>query len=382
MKNSKVKNQKSKVKKTQSKSQISSSEPLTMEELLIQTNYTLHTYKKGDKVTGKVISVSPGEVLIDVSGKSYAQIAQRELENIRDVINNLKIGDEITGTVISTENDMGYLVLSVKSLGYDKKWDLLDDKLKENKEVEVKGLELAKGGLLVEYNGLRGYIPASQLDPSYMADPRKLIGEKIKVKILELNKQNTRFVVSQKAVTQKDILSKQKDALEIFEVGGKYPAQVTGTAPFGIFVLVPAKEKGIEIEGLVHISEIAWEKVDDPQKYVKTGDKIEVAVIGIDKNANRLNLSIKQLTPDPWKDIDKKYKVEQQVSGIISRVSSFGAFMTIENGVAGLIHISKIPPGEEPKEGDKVDCVIESIDSLKRKISLSLIPKGKPVGYR
>ena len=215
-----------------------------------------------------------------------------------------------------------------------------------------------------------------------MADPRKLIGERMKVKILELNKSNTRFVVSQKAVTQKDLLERQKAALDKFEVSKKYGAQVTGTAPFGIFVVVPSKEKGIEIEGLVHISEIAWEKVEDPQKYVKTGEKIEVMVIGIDKSAGRLNLSIKQLTPDPWKEIDKRYKVDQQVSGKISRVSPFGAFLTLETGVEGLIHISKIPPGEEPKEGDKVECIIESLDPVKRKISLSIIPKGKPVGYR
>ena len=173
-----------------------------------------------------------------------------------------------------------------------------------------------------------------------------------------------------------------KKALDDFEVGKKYQAVVTGIANFGIFVVVPIPKKEIEIEGLIHISEIAWEKVNNPQNYVKTNDKIDVKVIGIDKSSGRLNLSIKQLTPDPWNKIEKKYKVEQHISGIISRVSPFGAFVNLENGVEGLIHISKIPPGEEPKEKDKVDCIIETVDPMKRKISLSLVPKGKPVGYR
>ena len=146
------------IKKIQTKI---TSEPATMEELLAQTGFSLKTYKKGDQAGGTIISLSPNEVLIDVGGKSFAQIAQRELENIRDLINSLKVGDKISGTVISTENDMGYLVISVRSLGYEKKWDLLEEKLKESQEIEVKGLELAKGGLLVEYAGLRAYIPAS-----------------------------------------------------------------------------------------------------------------------------------------------------------------------------------------------------------------------------
>ncbi len=358
------------------------SEPQTMEELLSQTGYSFKTHKRGDQVTGIIIALSPSEVLIDIGAKSFAQVGHQELENIRDLINSLKVGDTITGTVIYPENELGYMVISLRNLGYEKRWDTLSEKLESDSEVEVKGLEVAKGGVLVDYAGIRGFIPQSQLDPSISSDLQKLKGKRIKVKILELNKKNTRLVLSQKAVTQKDLIKKQKEALDTFEVGKKYSALVTGTASFGIFVVVPVSKEGIEIEGLIHISEIAWEKVEDPQKYVKIGNKIDVMVIGIDKASGRLNLSLKQLTPDPWKEIDKKFKAEQQINGTVSRISSFGVFVKLDPGIEGLIHISKIPPGEEPKEKERVDCIIESVDSLKRKISLSLVPKGKPVGYR
>lgn len=359
-----------------------SKEPQTMEELLSQTSYQFKTYKRGDSVTGTIISMSSNEVLIDIGAKSYAQVGHKELENIRDLLKTMQVGDEITGTAIYPENELGYMVISLRSMGYEKRWDSLAEKYDNDQEIEVKGLDVAKGGVLVEYAGIRGFIPASQLDSAYATDPVKLKGKRIKVKILELNKKNTRLVVSQKAVTQKDLIKKQKEALDKFEVGKKYQANVTGVAPFGIFVVVPVGKEGVEIEGLIHISEIAWEKVENPQKYVKIGDKIDVIVIGIDKSTGRLNLSRKQLTPDPWKKIGEKFKVDQQITGVISRLSSFGAFVRLEPGIEGLIHISKIPPGEEPKEKETVECIIESVDPLKRKISLSLVPKGKPVGYR
>lgn len=358
------------------------SEPQTMEELISQTGYSFTTHKKGDKVTGTIISLSPNEVLIDIGAKSFAQVGHRELENIRDLIESFKVGDQITGTVVYPENELGYMVISLRNLGYEKKWEFLAEKLDKDSEIEVKGLEVAKGGLLIDYTGIRGFIPASQLDPTSAADPVKLKGKRIKVKILELNKKNTRLVVSQKAVTQKDLIKKQRQALDQFEVGKKYQAKVTGVANFGIFVVVPITKEGVEIEGLIHISEIAWEKVEDPNKYVKASDKVDVMIIGIDKASGRLNLSMKQLTPDPWKEIDKKYKPEQQVTGRITRISSFGSFVNLETGVEGLIHISKIPPGEELKENMKVECMIETVDPIKRKISLSLIPKAKPIGYR
>lgn len=355
-------------------------EPSSMEELLKSIGYKLPTFKKGDLVSGTVISSKTGEVLIDVGAKSYAQIARLELETIRDFLKTLKAGDKVTGTVLLPENELGHMVISLKNLGYEKRWDMLSKKWESDEEVEVKGLEITKGGLLIEYAGIRGFIPASQLDSTSSLEPQKLKGTKIKVKILELNKKNTRFVVSQKAVTQKDVVEKQKEALEQFQIGKTYKATVTGIAAFGVFITISYKE--VQIEGLIHISEIAWEKVADLKTYVKKGDVIDCVIIGIDKVTGRLNLSLKQLTADPWKEIAGKYKVEKQVKGIVSRVSSFGVFVTLDRGIEGLVHISKIPPGEDPKEGDKIDCVIEMIDTQKRKISLSLIPKGKPVGYR
>lgn len=372
----KKKNSSKPLSKTKKSSKQKVKEPQTMEELLAQTGYKIHGFKRGEIVEGKIVSLSPREILIDVGGKSYAIVSPREFEFIKDLVQNLSVGDKVTARVALPENEEGQIVLSLRRTAFQKRWEFLQEAAKKREEIEVVGTDVIRGGLLTDFYGIRGFIPASCLSPEFAGQPERLRGRRLKVKVLEVDRNQNRLVISQKAVISLQQREKQEKALKKIKLGEVYKAKVAGIAPFGVFMDVGG------VEGLVHISEIAWEKVGNPSDYFKIGDEVKVKVLEIDKEQGKLNLSCKQLTPDPWENIEKKYKKDKTVKGKVTRVSPYGAFVSLEKGIEGLIHISKIPPGQELKEKDVAECVVERIDKEKRKISLSLVPKGKPVGYR
>lgn len=351
-------------------------EPLTMEELLSQVGGIAISVKRGDTVSGKVISVSPNEILVDIGKKSFGVIAEWELEQVKDFAATLKVGDKVVAQVTNPENDMGYTVLSVRQASSQKRWDVLTEKKEKGEDIEVMGLDATKGGLLVDWQGLRGFVPSTQFDSSYASNPAVLIGKSIKVKILEVDKGMNRLVLSQKAQALGMTPKVLKDALAKIKPEDVLKGTISGVAPFGIFVDIDG------IEGLVHISEIAWEKVASPSSMYKVGETVEVMVLEVNEKEGKLNLSIKRLLPDPWKNILDRYPPDTNVSGKVTRVVSYGVFVQLEPGIEGLIHISKLTQDDVPKEGDEISCVIESIDEVKRKISLTFIPKEKPVGYR
>lgn len=367
----------SSVKSVKSNKESFQGEPQTMDELFLMLgNKVPLNIKKGDKVEGVVVSLSPKAVLFDIGKKSLGILAEWELDQVKDYAASLKMGDKVTATVINPENDMGYTVISLRSATAEKRWDILAERQEKGEDLEVSGLETTKGGLLVDWQGLRGFIPSTQFEGEYATNPHVLIGRTIKAKILEIDKALNRFVLSQKASALGITPTALKETLSKIKSGDELKGTISGIAPFGIFVDMDG------IEGLVHISEIAWEKVNNPASLFKVGQKVEVLVIEVNQKAGKLNLSIKRLLPDPWKNILDRYPLESTVKGKITRIVPYGAFVQIEPGIEGLLHISKIPAGEEQKEGEQISCVIESIDEAKRKISLTLIPKEKPVGYR
>lgn len=352
-------------------------EPETMAELLSMVGEeSALTVKKGDKVNGKVVSASPKEILIDIGKKSFGILAEWELEQVKDFASTLKVGDKVIAQVINPENDIGYTVLSLRHATAEKRWDILKERQEKGEDLDVTGIEMAKGGLLVEWQGLRGFIPSTQFEAEQSGNLQSFIGRSIKAKVLEIDKTLNRFVLSQKASALGITPSALRETLAKIKAEDVLTGTISGIASFGIFVDVDG------IEGLVHISEIAWEKVSNPATMFKVGEKVEVMVLEINQREGKLNLSIKRLTPDPWKNILDRYPLESTISGKVTRLAPYGAFVQLEPGVEGLLHISKIPQGEEPKEGDAISCVIESIDEVKRKISLTLIPTEKPVGYR
>ncbi len=343
-----------------------------MEDLLSSTGYNLRGFKRGDTIEGTIVAITPSEIAIDIGYKSLGIVSEREMDMAKSLLGVLGVGDKIPVQIVSPETETGQIVLSIRRAGLEKKWQELTAFKEKNEPVEVAGAEVTRGGLLVEWQGLRGFLPVSQLNPERSGRPETGVGQKLKVQVLDIDKATNRLVFSEKKV-RSDKVSADFAKLKIGQV---YDGTVSGLVAFGIFVNIDG------LEGLVHISEIAWEKVSNPNDYFKLGQKVKVMVITTDPKTGKFNLSIKQLTADPWQELVKKYSLEQQVAGKVTKITSFGVFVELEKGLEGLIHISKIPPGVEFKEGEKVTCVVESIDNQKRKISLALVLKEKPVGYR
>lgn len=379
----KVKSAKLKVEKEATSSK-SSKIPQTMEELLAQTSYTLKGVKKGDVVEGKITRISRKEITIDIGGKTEGVVIDRELETYRDMLMSLTVGDTVVAQVIVAENDRGQSVLSLRRSIFEKRWASLAEKQKSGEVVEVTLKEPVRGGILVDYGGLRGYIPQSQLDQATFKQLDKITNRRIQAKVVEVDRDTNRLVFSQRAVTEGAALAKQKEVLSALTVGDTVAATITGVVPFGAFAKLKVTKDGTEhdVEGLIHISEIAWEKVEDVNQYLKTGDSIKVKVIGIDAASGKLTLSLKQLLPDPWEHVLDMFEKDTTVKGTVSRVSPYGIFVILSPGIEGLIHISKISPGEEPKTGDEIQCIIEDIKPDQRKISLSMTLTEKPIGYR
>lgn len=367
-------------------------EPLTMGELLAQKSYKIPAVKLGDYVEGTLASIQRKEVLVNIGGKASAVVGSKELESIFDLFDDYKAGDKVTGRVISEENREGRAVLSLIKFAYDNRWEKLKKVYKKGEEIKILVRDTVNGGLLVDYNNIRGYIPPNHIDPDFSSDPGKLRGQLISAKILEIEQSQNRFVVSQKFATRKDEIKKQKEAMAGVKAGEKVEAIVEDVVGFGLFVRIPVSAPGsvktkadkeiVFIDGLVHISEISWEKVDNPAQFYKKGDKVKAVILDKDEKEGKLNLSIKLTTKDPWTSVAKKYKEGDLVKGKITRRTAYGLFIELERGIEGLAHISGIPVGKELKKGEKVAVQIDKLDKKERRIALSIIPTKKPVVYR
>ena len=360
----------------------SSRDPQTMEQLLTQEGYSVRGFKKGDTLKGHVSSISGKEVLIDFGGKMEGIVGEKEWEQVKDFVAKLKIGDEVSAVVISAENDKGQMIVSIKRAGSKYRWQRAEELLKTGEPVNVKGVEINKGGLIVEFEGIRGFIPGSQLAPEHQGEIAKMVNRTISVKVIEVDEAANRLIFSERAVTGAvDLAKKLEDLKAKIKIGEKYSGKVSAIMPYGIFVNLDAPAGG-GADGLVHISEVAWSKVTDLNSLFKVGGELEVMVLGISETDGKLNLSIKQLLPDPWMELSKKYATDQQIKGKVTRVSSYGVFVELEEGIEGLIHISKVPADAAYEVGDQVTCTVESIDSVAHRISLVPVLKAKPIGYK
>jgi ribosomal protein S1 len=332
--------------------------------------------KKGSEVEAKIVSISKKGVVFDIGAKAYAHLGDLEIKEVSTYLPYLKPGDKIKVKIISEESKNGYPVVSLKKFFEKGKWEILKEKKEKEEEIEVVCGDYGKGGVFVDFMGIRGVIPKIQLVEPFINNPEKLVNQKIKVKILEVNKEKNRLVVSQKAsalkISQKD-LQKKFDAIE---VGKVYKAKVLGVSEFGAFCEVEG------VEGLIHISEISWEKVSNAAAFVNVGDMIDVYVVEKNEKDLKLNLSLKRLTPDPWADIEKKYPKDKEVEGEVVRKEKYGYFVRLEPGIEGLIHVSKLTGNEDIKIGQKIKAFVERISLKDRKMSLVLPQKEKPVMYR
>lgn len=345
-----------------------------MDELLKTEGESIKQAVAGDTVDGIVLSVKKHEILIDLGAKGVGLVPRREASYAR----NLEAGQAVTASVIDAEMEDGYILLSLRKAVKDKGWDEILAKMEAAEVVEVIPCDANRGGLLVEYEGIRGFLPVSQLSAEHYprvgsADKdeilqrlNSLVGKTIKVRILDANKKDNKLIFSEKEAVKDGLAARFAE----LKVGDTVKGMVTGVVDFGVFVNVDG------IEGLIHISEISWERVNNPADYVKVGDEIDAKIIAIDKE--RLSLSIKQLTEDPWLSEVEKLKKGAKVEGTVTRITPFGAFVQISPAVEALVHVSELGEGNDvdPEKvftlNERKNFKVLDIDKENRKISLKI----------
>lgn len=345
---------------------------ITMDELLEQESIKQLT--TSDVMEGKVISVRKNELWVDLGPYGVGLVPRREIGGMR----TLKEGDSVTASVVDPEIEEGYALLSLRKAAKDRGWDEISRILESGEAIEVTAYDANRGGMLIELEGIRGFMPVSQLSAEHYprvsgADKdeilqrlNSLINKPLKVRILDADRKANKLIFSEKEAI-KEGLAERFDKLK---VGDAVKGVVTGVVDFGAFVNVDG------IEGLVHISEISWERVNNPGDYIKVGDTIEAKIIAIDKD--RLSLSLKQMQEDPWAKEVEKFKKGEEVEGTVTRITPFGAFIQISPAVEALVHVTELGEGEgiDPEKifklNEKKTFKILDIDKENRKISLSL----------
>lgn len=346
---------------------------ITMDELLEQEQ-TLGQLTTGEVVEGKVLSLRKHEMWVDLGSYGIGLVPRREIGGMR----TLNEGDDVTASVVDPEIEDGYALLSLRKAAKDRGWDEIKRLFDEGEAIEVAAYDANRGGLLIELEGIRGFMPVSQLSAEHYprvagADKDEilqrlnaLINKPIKVRILDADRKTNKLIFSEKEAIKEGLVER----FEKLKVGDTVKGVVTGVVDFGAFVNVDG------IEGLIHISEISWERVNNPGDYVKIGDSVEAKIIAIDKD--RLSLSLKQLQEDPWAKEVEKFKKGDEVDGTVTRITPFGAFIQLSPAVEALVHVTELGEGEgiDPEKifklNEKKAFKILEIDEENRKISLSL----------
>ncbi len=334
---------------------------------------TIITFNTGDVIEGTVVRIDRNEVFIDVGYKSEGVIPSRELTVRKSVNPNeiVKEGQKIQALVLDKEDDEGRLLLSVKRAMYEKAWGDIQEVADNKTSIKGTVIESVKGGLIVDI-GVRGFLPASLIDVRRVKELNSYIGEEIEAKILELDRSRNNIVLSRKAYLEEEQSEERQGFLDDLEVGDIKDGKVSSIVNFGAFVDIGG------MDGLVHVSELSWRHVENPNEIVKVGDSVKVKVLEIDNDKERISLSIKQVTEDPWLDFELSFKEEDIVEGEVTKVVPFGSFVTIGKGVEGLVHVSEISTDKVDSPelvlaiGQKVKVKIIELDIPKRRVNLSI----------
>ena len=357
--------------------QVGSASAKTMSDLL-SSGAEIKELKTGDTVPGKILTVGKNEVYVDIESYGVGVVRGRELYDDEATLSSLKPGDEVYATVVDAENKEGNIELSFRQAGQERVWQSLKEKLETKEVIHSKILEANKGGLMVEINNVMGFLPVSQLSTEHYprvedGDKNKIlgvlnsyVGQIFDVQIITAEPGEEKLIVSEKAVFEKELQEK----ISKLKIGDVVTGTVSGIVDFGVFV------KFGELEGLVHISELAWQRIEHPRDIVKVGQEVKCKVIGLDKG--RISLSMKQLEKDPWQDSVKKYQIGQVVKGKVGKIMPFGVFVELDDQIQGLAHLMELSheevknPEDILKVGEEREFKIISIEPQEHRLGLSV----------
>ena len=334
---------------------------------------SLHQFKEGQVVKGTIIELAKGIATIDIGFKSEGNVHMHEFPNNGQ---DLSVGDEVEVFLERSEDNEGNVVLSKEKANKIKLWDELVTKYEAEEIIEGTITAKAKGGLTVDI-GLKAFLPGSQIDLRPIRNLEKLIGEVFQMRIIKMNKKRGNIVLSRRAILEEKRMSSRAETLEQLEENSLISGVVKNITEYGIFVDLGG------IDGLLHITDMSWGRVNHPSEMFSMGDKLEVMVLKFDKEKERVSLGLKQISPDPWVNVDKKYPVNQQIKGTIVSITDYGAFVELEKGIEGLVHISEMSwsrhikhPSKIVSLRDEVDAVVLTLDKEKKRISLGMKQMG------
>ncbi len=352
-----------------------------MEDYLNQEEVSSKRLAHGDIIDGVVVRVDPDEVLVDVGSKSEGVISSRELGTREAGTPDLQSGDRIKVFVLQPENEDGNVVLSLRRARAESVWIKAQEKQTTGDLMEAEVREQNKGGLIVNVMGLRGFLPTSQVSRSYSANLQELVGQRIGVKILEVNRKRNRLIVSQKAAYDEDRARQRSELFERLKVGDEVRGKVSGLTSYGAFVNLGAAD------GLIHISELSWDRVANVSDVLQVGQEVAVKVIKLDPDMSRISLSLRQLGQDPWDHIEKRFPPGAVIEGEVTKTKKYGAFLQIGDGIEGLLHISELSwdhverTEDVVQVGQRLRVKVLLADRPRRRISLSLKQVDEP-GFR
>ncbi len=347
--------------------------------------HTMEVPKVGDVIKGKVISVERSGVHLDIEGLTTGVVRGRELFTESSEYANLKVGEEVEATVTDLENENGEMELSFRIAGYQRAWDAMKKLMKEGLAIKAKIVNANKGGLMLQVDALNGFMPVSQLSPDnyprvaggdknrILEKLKEMIGQEIEVKVIDADDKEEKLIVSERAVWE----DSQKAVLESYKVADVVDGEISALTSFGAFI-----KFGQGLEGLIHISEIAWQRIDHPKDVLKVGDKVKAQIIQLDHS--KIYLSIKRIVEDPWKSVKDKYKIGEKVTGKVLKIESFGLMIGLDKDIHGLAHISEL--SDEPvtnindkfKIGQELEFEIVSLEPAEHRLGLKIAGvKGK-----
>jgi small subunit ribosomal protein S1 len=353
-------------------------------EHLPEGAYDFKTLSRGDILEGKVVRVSPEEVLVDVGWKYEGTVSRRELESMGPAaIEEIKVGDEVLAYVVNPESKDGRIVLSLRQAELEKEWRSLEKLFETGEVFEGTVTGYNKGGLLVQLGQVRGFVPASQLVRASRRDGRRapipeerraeMIGQQLWLKIIELDRQRNRLILSERAASRIWRREQKEQLLASLKEGDIRHGRVSSLCDFGAFVDLGGAD------GLIHVSELSWGRVSHSREVLQVGDEVDVYVLNVNREKRRIGLSLKRLQPDPWSQVEEKYAEGQLVEGIITKLTDFGAFARLKGDeIEGLVHVSELSddriahPKEVVKEGDTLTLRIIRLEPHRRRMGLSL----------